>query len=274
MISASRSDTFAKAQRAAGDDRTRSAHIRRLLHGPGEPAIRGPGVPPVVVQFWHDRNRIPSDVLRCISSWTALQAAGFEHQLFDDTSARALVAALGPRFRSAFEACGHPAMRSDYFRLCYLLVRGGIYIDADDVYNGGELDVADRRLQVQPLCFDLDDDDMVPKADYLGPTERDDRRIFYVNNNPLIAPPRHPIISRALHRATGRLLDGAVDIQSTTGPGNLTASIVAHSLSYPEAPPSFVFLRHWDEVATSCWPLSYRTDERNWRLWDPNRTRL
>lgn len=53
--------------------------------------------------------------------------------------------------------------------------------------------------------------------------------IFYLNNNVLIAGSGHPIIMRALNQATFFLEkdigNGLPEIQSTTGPGNLTKSI-------------------------------------------------
>src|SRR5208282_6499459 len=64
----------------------------------------------------------------------------------------------------ALDACYHPAMRSDYFRLCYVGLRGGCYVDADDIYSGQSLDVlfGDGRLKLQPLCYDVLSDAMVP----------------------------------------------------------------------------------------------------------------
>jgi hypothetical protein len=79
----------------------------------------------------------------------------------------------------------------------------------------------------------------------------------------------------ALARST-RILVGQtgprLDIQSTTGPGNLTASLVRHSVSCRTTGKDrdFLLLANWEAIATSRWPLSYRDDERNWRLWKPN----
>jgi len=48
-------------------------------------------------------------------------------------------------------------MQADYFRLCYVLVEGGIYVDADDVCVGTEIGwlAEDWRLKLQPLCYDI-----------------------------------------------------------------------------------------------------------------------
>lgn len=96
--------------------------------------------------------------------------------------------------------------------------------------------------------------------------------IFYVNNNPLIAPAHHPLVAHALERATDQVLSfGASgrDIQSMTGPGNLTTSLVEHALQLQEqgADLDFALLPNWDAIAVSTWPLEYRSDDRNWRNW-------
>jgi len=98
--------------------------------------------------------------------------------------------------------------------------------------------------------------------------------IFYVNNNPLIAPASHPIVNLALDRSTRILLSQGgerLDIQATTGPGNLTASLVRHSIASETAGRArdFLLLTNWEAMSISRWPLSYRGDERNWRLWNP-----
>jgi hypothetical protein len=48
-------------------------------------------------------------------------------------------------------------MQADYFRLCYVLVEGGIYVDADDVCVGTDIGwlAEDGRLKLQPLCYDI-----------------------------------------------------------------------------------------------------------------------
>jgi hypothetical protein len=200
---------------------------------------------------------------------------------FDDSAARRFVAEnLEPRHLKALAGCYHPAMRSDYFRLCYIGLRGGCYVDADDVYNGRRLDglFKDRRLKLHPLCYDILSDTMVPPDVFTRSGADSGKWIFYFNNNPLIAPARDPVILRALERSTQLLTEAAPghlpEIQSTTGPGNLTASLVAHALICDENGTNLALrvIPNWDDFATSVWPLSYRADARNWRLSNRRRT--
>lgn len=265
------------AIRTAEDDAQRSAHIQHLLF---KGAVRRPTlptapIPRVIVQFWHNAVDVPSDVSACLDSWDPLTDCGFRRLLFHDDTARAFISDfLTDAHAAAFDRCRHPAMRCDYFRLCWLLLRGGFYVDADEWYLGANCDelCVDGTLKVQPLCYDLATDTMVPAAIFLYEEHPSPEWVFYVNNNPLIAPKGHPVIRLALERATRLLLrpKRPTDIQSTTGPGNLTASLVRHSVDRCDTQPSdFAFLAEWDSISVSRWPLSYRNDERNWRLWNP-----
>ena len=262
---------------AAEDDAQRSAHVQHLLLGSAanRPPLPAAPIPRVIVQFWHDSADVPSDVSECLNSWGPLIECGFRRVLFDNDTARAFIARfLGRTHAAAFDRCRHPAMRCDYFRLCWMLLRGGFYVDADEWYLGASCDelFVDAALKVQPLCYDLSTETMVPAAIFLNEYEPSREWIFYVNNNPLIAPRGHPVIRLALERATRLLLrpKPPTDIQSTTGPGNLTASLVRHSADRDDAQqPDFTFLAEWDSISVSRWPLSYRDDERNWRRWQP-----
>jgi mannosyltransferase OCH1-like enzyme len=228
-----------------------------------------------IVQFWHDLARLPDDVNDCIESWRRLEVRGFDVQLFDTERAADLIAnRLGPRHQRAFERCYHPAMQSDYFRLCYVFLEGGCYLDADDVHSGKPIEhlFDDGRLKIQPLCYDTATDSMVPVEVFARPGAYAPSWIFYFNNDPLLAGPGHPIVERALANATAALefpsSSELPDIQSTTGPGNLTRTIFELAQEHAETAPALLVLRDWEAVSTSRWPLSYRHDARNWRLSD------
>ncbi len=160
---------------------------------------------------------------------------------------------------------------------CYLVRSGGFYVDADEVYKGGGCDFLfdDDQLKVQPLCYDTTTGEMVAADIFMQSQDAQPGWIYYVNNNPIVAPPGHAVLRRALARASQLLLDGSASrlgVQSTTGPGNLTACLVAHEVERAgtEVAPDYAFLPQWDSLSVSRWPLSYRHDARNWRLWDPS----
>ena len=234
----------------------------------------GYSTPKTIVQFWHDLRQLPSDVDECVQSWAVWKTSGFDHKLFDERAAETFISqSLGPRHKRAFERCYHPAMQADYFRLCYMLVKGGIYVDADDVCIGTDIGwlAEDRRLKLQPLCYDITTGTMVRPAVFLRAEASDPSWIFYFNNNPLIAGPEHPVIEHALNQATCMLelagKDELLEIQTATGPGNLSKSIFDLGTRTASDIKNDVFvLVDWEATAVSHWPLSYRNDARNWRL--------
>jgi mannosyltransferase OCH1-like enzyme len=263
------------------DDQLRSQFVRSLilqqLDEVAPSPTELPNIPKVLVRFWDDAQRVPADVRECLRSWDVLREAGFEIVTYDDVSAAAYIAeTFGPQQVAAFARCHHPAMRSDYFRLCYVSACGGFYVDADDVMTEGlwSLLYDDDRLKLQPLCYDVPSGMMVRTQELWNPDLLEAGRIFYVNNNPLVAPAGHPVLRRALDRATAALLKAINprDIQSTTGPGNFTAALAAHAreLACAGLPRDFELLKSWDLVAETRWELSYRADERNWRNIDWN----
>lgn len=263
------------------DDGLRSAFIRQLtllqIAGDHTPVpIKSTGhtaqIPRILVRYWHDPHEVPADVRECLDSWWGLLEDGFSIRMFDDVSARTYIAEqFGRREVTAFDRCRHPAMRSDYFRMCFVLAEGGLYVDADDVLlgDGWRSIFEDGALKLQPLCYDLETCTMVSAADLRRTDLPTKGRIFYVNNNPIAAPPGHPVLRRALARATDALFgeNPEPEIQSTTGPGNLTASLAAHANELQErgAPTDFALLLDWDSTAEPRWDLAYRGDARNWR---------
>jgi len=259
------------------DDRARSNFVRELVQRSNEP-VHAPtthlSTPPRrIVQFWDDLGRLPRDVKECMESWKKLEQSGFELQVFDESSAREFIRThLGSRYESAFDKCYHPSMKSDYFRYSYIFVEGGFYIDADDVYHESTIDhlFTDGRLKLQPFCYDIATAQMVSPSVFVNPGANELGWIFYFNTTPLIAPRNHPIVERVLLNSTVALEQESKgelpEVQATTGPGILTRSIfeVIADESCPEE--ALLVVHDWEEVSTSKWPLSYRSDKRNWRL--------
>jgi mannosyltransferase OCH1-like enzyme len=229
-------------------------------------------IPRNLIRFWHDHSELPDDVAACMSTWERLVDHGFVIRTFDEIGAgRYISDRLGAREVAAFGQCSHPAMQCDYLRLCVLLIEGGLYVDCDNVLLGdGWMRLFDDdRLKLQPLCYDISAGGMMPDVDIWRACLPAGARNFYVNNDPIAALPGHPVLRRALDRATELLLrgDDRPEIQTTTGPGNLTTVLAAyaHAQLQRGSALDFHLIRGWDAIAEMRWDLSYRNDERNWR---------
>ena len=267
-----------KALSASENDEFRSNFTRGLIQtncvSSHTQANRFSHIPKVIVQFWHDKT-IPGDVRECAKTWAQLEDSGYTHKIFNINDAEDFInEKLGKRQVEAFDRCYHPAMKSDYFRLCYIFSNGGFYVDTDDVYTGINIDpfFENKKLNLQPLCYDLNSNTMIPPEKFIGDRPFSNKWIFYFNNNPIIAPAKDPVIEYALRRSTNIILDcdttDLPEIQSTTGPGNLTASIVAYFLTNESLIPEehLNVLSDWNNIVSTVWDLSYRKDNRNWRL--------
>lgn len=148
------------------DDRLRSKFIRELtlaqLPQSAAHAVdagaESPAIPRTLVQYWHEPAAVPADVRACLESWNILLECGFTIRLFgDDSAGRYIAERFGGREREAFARCRHPAMRSDYLRICVILAEGGLYVDADDVLVGDGWTKLFRNsaLKIHPLCYDV-----------------------------------------------------------------------------------------------------------------------
>lgn len=255
----------------AEDDNKRSKFIFNFLNKFKCDQKEKRAIPKVIVQYWHSVNELPKDVRNCINSWKVLKDKGFKFEFFHDESAKIFINKhFGKKHLKSYLKCHHPAMRCDYFRLCYLYIRGGFYIDSDELYLNQEIDslYKNNNVKIQPFCYSLEQKRMIEIENFLL-KPYNPSNIYYFNNNPIIAPPFHEIISIALKRATYKILhqENINDIQSTTGPGNLSESIVYYLLTEKN---NIEIIQNWNSISTSPWPLSYRNDDRNWRLYNGN----
>jgi len=257
-------------------ERERSDFVREFVQGYKEPnqiaKVYNTEIPKQIVHFWDDLTQLPQDVKECMESWRILEKSGFELQVFDENSAREFINThLGSRFVEAFNKCYHPSMKSDYFRYSYIFVKGGFYIDSDDIFHGKSIDYLfkDGRLKLQPFCYDIETAQMISSSNFVKPGANKWGWIFYFNTTPLIAARNHPIVERVLLNATLALEHDQKElpeVQATTGPGILTRSIqeIISQEKHPEE--TMLVLHDWEYISTSKWPLSYRNDKRNWRL--------
>ncbi len=270
MKDAVENDPLLPAERARSDF-VRDLVQRKIISTSGPSSCPGP-IPRRIVQFWDDLERLPDDVEACMKSWRKLERDGFELEVFDRASASNFIRdRLGSRHEQAFARCYHPSMMSDYFRYAYVLVEGGFYIDADDVYHDTSIShlFDDGRLKLQPFCYDIATSQMVAPSVFTKAGADQPGWIFYFNTTPMIAARNHPMIERALLNAAASLEADSVnelpEVQATTGPGNLTRSVF--EIIREGCSPEVLLVAHdWELTSTSQWPLSYRNDARNWRL--------
>ena len=207
-----------------------------------------------------------------MASWRAA-AAGYVR--FGDASAERFIAGrFDARHVAAYRRGHHPALRSDYFRLCYAWAEGGAYIDADEGYLGSGLPAllaGCRGLGLSPLVWARDEQRLAPRSEWRARADRVAAWNYYFANSPMIATSGHPAVAWALERATRLLLDAPedarLDLHGTAGPTAITDAVFWTALQVgagrAEAAPMTPV--DWSSVADTDHRLLYKQDGRNWR---------
>ena len=109
---------------------------------------------------------------------------------------------------------------------------------------------------------------MIPPEIFTEGNTYEESWVFYFNNNPLIAPFHHIIIDKALEQSTYLLNKSSLpptDIQSITGPGDLSKSIFSCREEI-DLSPRITVISNWGKIAETKWELEYRSDSKNWRM--------
>lgn len=215
-------------------------------------------VPRRILQFW-DQKTIPPDVQNCMASWRSIP--DFDHVLFDEEQAREFIRTeYDARHLDAYDLCNHPAMKADLFRLAYLYRHGGVYIDADDSYQGSNLEQLFREdglFRARTASF---------RRNLSEPP------VTVYNNNPIFCVPNDKIIRMALQRAVGIMLSmGKSDFYNVvviTGPVNLSIAAYMTALDCIARDEEFLFcpIIGWDDIARKSENLEFQKTERNWRV--------
>lgn len=105
------------------------AGVLTLSHTPGEPAL---GVPAQIAQFWDHPD--PQPAVEALMDRARDMNQDCSYSRFDLARTREFIGDhFGVWVLAAFDACPHISSKSDMFRMCWLYVSGGIYLDADEV---------------------------------------------------------------------------------------------------------------------------------------------
>jgi mannosyltransferase OCH1-like enzyme len=165
---------------------------------------------PVLVQFWH--HLPPPEVKELMDTWRQASEEGFEYWNFDNETAREFIREnFDRRTEEAFQTCAVPAMKADFFRVCALLVRPGIYADADMRRTGA-------------LCrFRQPKEDAAPLRPLYLRLERGllfQRQDRIANGFMIVKRARDPLLLAILAEAIGNIEKRARNnVYWTTGPG-------------------------------------------------------
>ena len=203
-------------------------------------------VPRTIVQFW-DSPEIPSDIKRLMRSWD--RCTDFEHRVFSDQSAIKFIEEhCTPRVLKAFRMANHPAMRADIFRLVFLSVSGGVYVDADDLC----------RHDIGKL--------LAPGFELILMQEN----LASIGNNFIAAAPRQPCIEFILSTIVDLVLEKqGNNVWFLTGPGALSSGFCRFyrkQLGRARLPAGVrvISVHQLYHFISPHIPCQHKTDERHW----------
>jgi hypothetical protein len=110
-------------------------------------------IPSVVFQYWNDEP--DSQVSQMLEiTRNHCEKNSVQWRFFSEKkAAEYLLDKLGVRYERAFWKCVHQAQRSAFFRYCFLLIEGGMWLDADQALARSPLGVMsyDRPVYFQRL---------------------------------------------------------------------------------------------------------------------------
>ena len=211
-------------------------------------------IPATLIQFW-DKPTPPPDVENAITTWRNSNP-DYQHILFSDETARDfIIQSYGEEVAKLFDYCYHPAMRSDFFRLAFLAVRGGIYVDADEICSGS----VSAFLRRYPKC-----------EIYLIAASRKD---LYLFNGFVACPPLNRFVLTAFRSVVqvvrvAKENSSRPNIWETTGPGQISRAVAEIVMSDPSAADHVCMIAEaeYGDISKTAWMAYKGTVDGNWRV--------
>lgn len=198
---------------------------------------------PVIVQYW-DADP-PREVLDLMDKWRAATKEGFEYTSYDDASALAFIRQhYDRRTADAYLTCAVAAMRADLFRYCALLVRPGLYADAD-VSKAADLFPLYQRIE-RGLLFK--------------------RKNSIANDFMIVKRPADPLLTEILWRAINNIEERvANNVWRVTGPGIATALLKNFGAEHKLFKGFDIWpIERVRKYVRFNWKLSYKLGESHW----------
>lgn len=175
--------------------------IYRWMQGRAQPITSGPRrIPEQLLFYWEGDMNEP--VATIIAEWGALFPSAVRHQ-FDRSCALKWLAEHDMKEAAVLmQAAESPATRADIFRLAFLSINGGIYIDTDE----------------RPVAAI---DDWLAGCDLVLAAEKGH---FTLANSFMACTPQHPVIVASLQRLLleGQKFEGGLSTWLETGPALIT----------------------------------------------------
>ncbi|NYR10793.1 glycosyltransferase [Psychrobacter sp. BI730] len=178
-------------------------------------------IPKNIVQYWTEEN-LPSYLIELSKSFS-LVYPDFNYQLFNRNSAIVFLKKhYDMDISNAFKSLKVPAMQSDFFRVAYLLVEGGMYVDIS------------HRAHIKI-------DDLIFKIDKLFVFTRPTGAII---NGIILAPKENELLSLIFERILKNIArKDSFSAYQVTGPANFNRILTASNCIMIEKHAMWKYIR-------------------------------
>jgi hypothetical protein len=211
-------------------------------------------IPQHLLQFW-DQDTPPAEVQAAIDTWSDFNP-NVEHRIFSDKTARDfLMKNYEIEIVELFDFCHHPAMRSDFFRIAYLALEGGIYVDADEICVGSIIDFLKEYPSSELYLIASNGADLYLYNGFIACT-RENKFVMLTFDQ----------IVRSLRSA--KASGFRASIWDITGPGQISRAVADIVLANPGASESISIIAETDyqEISKTVWMEYKGTTAGNWRV--------
>ena len=170
-------------------------------------------IPKIIMQTWKNR-KIPKKWLSSVESIKEYMPT-WEHVIMTDEDNRKFVKTHFPKFLPYYDKFPHPIQRADAIRVCWLYIKGGIYMDLD----------IEILKPLDPLFTKSFDICFVNSGNCSS----------YTTNSFMACQPKHPIwleyIEKMKQPTSKWAMDKHFTVMTTTGPMALTD--ILHNTKHP-----------------------------------------
>lgn len=163
-------------------------------------------IPKTILQLWGRRETLTQQMLGAVGTWKILNPS-YDHVLmFDEDCREFLKEHFTEDVCTAFELIKPGAGKADLFRYCYLYIKGGVYVDIDNIC-------------VKPL-----DDIIKEDGEFIGVLDLPYRSIysdfngksFAIHQSFIVCIPGHPWLDMAVKLSTYNILNKVMPSTEST----------------------------------------------------------
>tara|TARA_R110000823_G_scaffold232962_1_gene359319 strand:- start:102 stop:896 length:795 start_codon:yes stop_codon:yes gene_type:complete len=163
-------------------------------------------IPKTILQLWGRKETLTPPMISAMDSWRTLNPSYGHILMFDDDCRSFLKEHFTKDVCTAFELIKPGAGKADLFRYCYLYVKGGVYVDIDNICIKPLDNIIKKESEFIGVL------DLAYKGVY---SEYNEKR-FSIHQSFIACIPGHPWLDMAIKLSTYNILNKVIPSTETT----------------------------------------------------------